>query len=245
MARVKGGAPRLDADEVLRFFEGRAKGADPLDHYAVTVFTDREAAEERHLAERDRALKLLGLPDPAAHVLDIGCGGGRWARSVAGPDGRGVASYFGIDFSAALIDLAKAQRAPGDIGFAVLPISDFAGGAPLPRTDYSHVLVVAVSIYLNDEEAAAMLRRAAGLLAPGGIVYLREGISSGPERLTLIEEPSAALNDSYSAVYRTADEYAGLIAEAGLRVVESGPLDSRHFARHAETHHRFFLCARP
>lgn len=244
MPRLRGGAPRLDANEVLRFFEARAAGADPRDHYAVTVFTDRETAERRHLAERDMAFPLLRLPDARAQVLDIGCGGGRWAASLAGADGKGVADYLGIDFSPALIQLAQAQNLPSAYRFEVLPIGEFAAGAPLPRASYSHVLVVAVAIYLNDDEVEAMLRRAAALLAPQGRLYLREGVTTGAERLTLIEEPSDALQDRYSVVYRTPAEYDRLVAACGLTVLASEALDNEHFARHGDTHHRYFLCAR-
>lgn len=242
MPRLRGGAPRLDANEVLRFFEARAAGADPRDHYAVTVFTDRETAEQRHLAERDMAFSLLDLPDARAHVLDIGCGGGRWAASLA--EGEGVAGYLGIDFSRALIHLARAQKLPPAYRFEVLPVAEFAAGAALPRASYSHVLIVAVAIYMNDDEVEAMLRRAAALLAPQGRLYLREGVTTGTERLTLIEEPSDALQDRYSVVYRTPAEHARLIAACGLTVVASDALDNAHFARHGDTRHQYFLCAR-
>ena len=244
MARLKGGNPQLDPREVLRFFESRAREAAPEDHYAVTTFTDRSTAEERHLAERSLALPLLGLPDPSAHVLDIGCGGGRWARSLA--DGQAMAaSYHGIDFSPALVDLARAQGLPPSFTFDVMLIDAFAEGGLGDGRTWTHILAVAVSIYLNDDLVSAMLRRAAGLLSANGKLYLREGIVTQGERLTLVEEPSEALQDRYSVVYRTAMEYEKMIAGAGLAVIGSGTLPGPHFARHAETVHRYFICGRP
>jgi SAM-dependent methyltransferase len=245
MARLKGGNPQLDPNEVLRFFDSRARRASPEDHYAVTTFTDRSTAEERHLAEIGLALPLLGLPHPAAHVLDIGCGGGRWARSLAGNGQVGIAAYHGIDFSPALIDLARAQGLPPSFTFEVMSIDAFANGALRHEHAWTHILAIAVSIYLNDELVCAMLHRAAGLLPPGGKLYLREGVVTQGDRLTLVEEPSEALQDRYSVVYRTASEYENLIAGAGLAIFDSGRLPGPHFARHAETVHQYFICGRP
>ena len=60
----------------------------------------------------------------------------------------------------------------------------------------------------------------------------------------LVEEPSAALGDRYTAIYRTENEYKSLVAAAGLDVLSSGDLLASHFQRHSETRHQYFICSR-
>lgn len=244
MARLSGGTPAIDSGEVLRFFEERAASACVADQYAVTSFSERESAEQRHLAERALALPLLGLPHAGATILDIGCGGGRWARSLMADVAPRAASYLGIDFSPALIRLARAQELGPQASFVEMSAEAFAGGAALKCVPLSHVLMVAVTMYINDNTVLGVLTRAAQLLRPGGLLYLREAAATGTERLTLIKEPSAALGDRYTAVYRTENECKSLVAAAGLDVLSSGNLPASHFQRHHETRHQYFICSR-
>lgn len=241
MARLRGDHPQVDTKEVLRFFEARAFGADIRDHYAITSFTDRATAERRHLAELALALPLLELPDIRANVLDIGCGGGRWARSLAELSSP-IASYHGFDFSPTILDLASAHKLPVSFTFERKSVVEFvSGGLSLGRS-WTHVLIVAVSLYLNDDTVSTMLSKITKTLPVGGKIYLREGVATDGARLTLIEEPSESLKDCYSAVYRTIPEYEKIIREAGLSVLASGRLPEAYFARHFGTAHQYFLC---
>jgi SAM-dependent methyltransferase len=241
MARLKGNRPKLDSEEVLRFFEARALGADIRDHYSVTSFADRSTAEERHLSELALALPLLNLPDIHANVLDIGCGGGRWARSLA-EIGSPIASYHGFDFSPKVLDLAIGQKLPCWFTFERRSVDEFVVHGLNTERSWTHVLIVAVSLYLNDDTVSAMLSKIAETLALGGKVYLREGVVTDGIRLTLLEEPSEALRDCYSAVYRTVSEYEEIIRGVGLSVLATGRLPDGYFTRHPETTHQYFLC---
>jgi SAM-dependent methyltransferase len=97
-------------------------------------------------------------PRQCRDVLDVGCGDGRLACSLAGP-GRRV---LGLDPSAAMIGLARA-RAAG------VPGLEFRRGAfleqPFAPGSFDLVSFVA-SLHHMDQEAA--LVRASELLRPGG-----------------------------------------------------------------------------
>lgn len=101
---------------------------------------------------------LRSVPHGCRDVLDVGCGDGRLARSLAGPDRQ----VLGLDPSADMIALAR-DRGAGVAGL------EFRRGAfldqPFPPASFDLVSFVA-SLHHMDQEAA--LVRAAELLRPGG-----------------------------------------------------------------------------
>lgn len=242
MARLDGGNPELDSDAVLKFFERRGASADKQSHYAVTAFSDVQTAEQRHIDERNCVFDKLNLPNPNARVLDIGCGGGRWAKSLVQESSPPVEYYSGIDFSPSLIELSRALNLGPKADFEILSAQDFGQGAGFESAKFTHILIVAVAIYLNDDIIDKILKRAKSLLSDGGRIYFREGICIGPSRLTLVEEASAALQDNYNAIYRTTEEYKNIIEKCGLRIIEDSDLPSSLFQRHSTTRHHYFIC---
>ncbi|WP_211244512.1 class I SAM-dependent methyltransferase [Actinospica robiniae] len=103
-------------------------------------------------------LVLRSTPSGCRDVLDVGCGDGRLARSLAGP-GRQV---LGLDPSADMIGLARARGAG-------VPGLKFRQGAFLsqPFTPESFDLVSFVASLHHMDQRAGLLR-AAELLRPGG-----------------------------------------------------------------------------
>jgi SAM-dependent methyltransferase len=98
------------------------------------------------------------VPDGCRDALDVGCGDGRLARSLAAP-GRGV---LGLDPSAAMVESARGHGAG-------VPGLEYRQGAFLDQDfapeSFDLVSFVA-SLHHMDQEAA--LTRASGLLRPGG-----------------------------------------------------------------------------
>jgi SAM-dependent methyltransferase len=249
MARIIAGQPQVNPETILEFFNRRAIGVRSDEHYAVTTFMDKEAAELRHTSEREQILPLVfastvGKPQDAskeAVVLDIGCGGGRWARTLVSQLEHPVQSYCGIDFSGALIELARKQGLGPRAQFHCARIEALATLTFLGRHSFSHAFAVAVSKYMNDEEVAKMLAAAHNLLRPKGTIYVREGVSLGEARLSLIDEPSIALGGDYNAIYRTCAQYRQLIKESGFIISHEGPLTGQNFMKHDTTGHYFFV----
>jgi SAM-dependent methyltransferase len=116
------------------------------------------------------------VPDGCRDALDVGCGDGRLARSLAAP-GRSV---LGLDPSAAMVGLAREAGA----GVSGLEYSrglfldhDFAPAS------FDFVSFVA-SLHHMDQEAA--LTRASGLLRPGGrLVVIGLAATRTPGELVL------------------------------------------------------------
>ena len=77
-------------------------------------------------------------------------------------------------------------------------------------------------MYINDPDAARIFRQLPKLLAEHCIIYLAEPVGLR-ERLTLNDFSSEALQTSYSAIYRTPEEYMELYAplfEEGFSVMK-------------------------
>lgn len=241
MARVKGRTVDLDYRETLLFFERRAANAQPHDYLAITVFRSREEAEQRHVAERNQVLAALGF-SASSRVLEIGCGAGRWATTLLTEIPSPVCRYVGVDFSPALIALAKRVHPNDSAKFMVMSADSLDETALAAEGQFSHAIICALILYLNDEAVARLLSSIARLIVPGGKLYLREPICIDSQRLTLVEEYSDALHDRYNAVYRTDAELRTLIKATGaFAITASSDLEGVMFSSFSETRHHYYL----
>jgi len=102
------------------------------------------------------------MAEGCASVLDLGCGTGLFAASLAEQAGRAV---VGVDPAAAMLDIA-ATRPGGE------RVQWILGDARTVRLDRQFELVVltghAFQVFLTDEDRAAVLRTIAAHLAPEG-----------------------------------------------------------------------------
>jgi SAM-dependent methyltransferase len=109
-------------------------------------------------------LARLGVRPPG-RLLDAGCGTGRYAVDLAA---HGFA-VTGIDQSPELIDIARRKHAPaGDVAFAVADLLAFH-----PSDRFAAVLCRGVlNDIISDADRAAVFRRFARWIAPGGGLIL-------------------------------------------------------------------------
>ena len=234
MPRVYAAVRELNYASVHAFFEGRA--ATTAGALTATMYQDEELAARRDASEKAAVLPLLaaGAEDV---VLDIGCGNGRWAAALA----PSVARYIGIDFSDGLIAAARAQVPAAE--FHTISAQQFAAVGLPGGALFSIAILSGIFAYLNDADAAALLTR----VTPARCVYVREPVAR-EVRLTLDRFWSEELGTTYSAVYRTADEYRALfahsLAPAGFRVCHEGsPIDAS-LENRRETAQYFFVLRR-
>ncbi|MFO0982167.1 MAG: class I SAM-dependent methyltransferase [Planctomycetota bacterium] len=203
-------------------------------------------AEQRDAVERETVLRLLALRQPV-RVLDVGCGVGRWALHLA-PH---VASYLGIDFSAALITIARERVLglwqPERFTFQELPAAAL-GTAPLHvPPPFDLVIVAGVLVYVNDADCVRVLSAIAELCERDATVYVREPVAR-EQRLTLDQFFSSELRARYSAVYRTRAQYDALfaptLASRRFTLAHAGDLFGDDLGNRAETRQQIFLWRR-
>lgn len=151
-----------DASE--RFWDAAAR-SDPMWHIATGAATDRETFFSSGRIETDAFLAHCGIePDPAATVLEIGCGIGRMTDRLAEKFG----TVIGLDVSAEM--LTGARRALANRGNVRLV---HGNGRDLAGIDDGSVDVVFSYIVLQHVPTAdgqrAYLREIRRVLKPGGV----------------------------------------------------------------------------
>ncbi len=115
-----------------------------------------------------RAVIVRDLTGPVenADILDVGCGDGAISRQFFSPTNHLTL----LDFSAAMLDLARAQAPSALADRADYVLANFLDHPPLPRR-YDLILVIGVLAHVSSlDEAFATVAR---LLKPGGRVILQ------------------------------------------------------------------------
>ncbi len=152
-------------------------------------------------------------------LLDIGCGEGWLVRAAAGRTG---CAGVGIDGSAELI--AAAQAADTANRYLVLDYTAFtARGAAVLGEGFD----VAVFNYaLFEEDVAPVLRAAAALLTPDGVIIvqtLHPGAADAASDGWLVEDFSAFQGGGWAPMpwySRSLASWRNVVEDAGLSVVE-------------------------
>ena len=211
-------------DRVHTYFESQA--ATWEDRYS------HDAAVKERIARFGDALQRHAISEGA--VLDLGCGSGRIARSLA----RDGLAMTGADISLRMLELAAAEPA-GDRVTWVRQDPDRPFPLPLGAAQFDAVISSSMLEYLSDPKAA--LVEMARLLKPEGWAFFTVPDPRHPKRvrerwqqsmlrfapLRSLAKLTPARNYARYlelSVSRPAlDSWAALAAEAGLSVPPIGP----------------------
>jgi SAM-dependent methyltransferase len=161
-------------------------------------FYDRigRAQDARPLSER-RALDALAAHGDFAHaafVLEFGCGTGRFAARLLREELPSHATYFALDVSPHMVELAQAAVAPW-AGRARIELTD--GAIHLPAADgaWDRVVSTYVLDLLSPADAVAFVREVHRVLRPGGLLAVA---SLAPGRTA----PARLVTTLWQAVWR-------------------------------------------
>jgi SAM-dependent methyltransferase len=165
---------------------------------------------------------LADLPlRPGAAVLDIGCGAGDLTARVAELVGAGTPSggrVLGIDASASQVDYARATYGRPGLEFRVCRAQDME--SVITHQSLDAVLSVAVLHWVPAAEQPAVLAGVARCLRPDGVLRADFGGAGQVEATRAVVDPiSRSFGGSVPSWYfPEAEEYAALVAQAGLSV---------------------------
>ncbi|MCA9878610.1 MAG: methyltransferase domain-containing protein [Thermomicrobiales bacterium] len=161
---------------------------------------------------------------PQARVLDVGCGTGIVARTVAARL-RGQGAVTGLDLNPAM--LAVARQAADAAGMAITWVQGDAQALPFPEASFDLVFCQQAIQFLPDRAAAvAEMHR---VLAPGGEVAVAcwRGLARNPffARLAHAVEQRTG-SDALATPYALDDprDLAGFLQQAGFRDVSVEPI---------------------
>ena len=184
-------------------------------------------------------LYLAALPRPV-HVLDVGCGNGRFGVFLAERLGAENIRYHGVDGAPELLERARAALANMP---AQLEQRDVIEG-PLPEGTYGLVALFGVLHHVPSyEKRRAFMRELAARVAPGGLLTLtawcfyeferfRRRVQPWPEGLCaekhdyLLDWQSGPRAVRYCH-YVDEAEHADLLAATGLEVLETFRADGK------------------
>jgi SAM-dependent methyltransferase len=133
--------------------------------------------------------RLRRFVDPAARVLDYGCG---YGRQLAELTRLGYCDLAGVDASAAMVKRAR-KRLPG------LPIDVCESRpAPHPEASFDAILLSAVlTCIARDEEQRAVIGDIWRILRPGGVLLLSDFLLHSDARNLARYESSADDYETY------------------------------------------------
>ncbi len=186
--------------------------------YDFTVWLAFLGKERRF---RDKVLQLARLRKGES-ALDVGCGTGTLAiaaKLIAGPD----AAVYGIDASPEM--LVKAQQKARKAGARVLFRNGLAETLPFPDAQFDLVLSTVMLHHLPGKTRLQCANEIRRVLKPTGRVLAVDFQGFSDQKRSLLSHfhrPHGHVRDQ---------DVVDLLAEAGLRTVESGPVGMRdlHF----------------
>jgi SAM-dependent methyltransferase len=170
-------------------------------------------------------------------ILDLGAGVGQWSFRFA-PKASKVTA---VEYSPALAKIGRAEAARRglvNLEFIVAPAEEFTHPEP-----FDFVFISGLFVYLTDAQASRLIGNLPQLVKPGGRVVLRDGTSILGSRHQIIDRHSSILNAKYSAIYRTAAEYAAMFSGVGLRLLSEGQVfpEASPLNKFPETRLRFYV----
>lgn len=151
-------------------------------------------------------LRRLGL-GPASAILDVGCGTGQLAVTLAGfleDTGR----YVGTDIGREGIEFCRARYTRPNFRFVHQPDPT---RLPLAEDRFDVVAFFGVFTHTYPDETAALLAEARRLLAPGGLIYAD----------TFLSDAVADFAGNRGGVELNPARFAELAAAAGLAAAEA------------------------
>lgn len=198
----------ISSADVKQFWEQRARAH--ADDAGLTNLEEDEALRALKVAQEEaRVADYLGALPATAAVLDLGGGNGHWAFKLAPR----VHHVDVVDYCAPLVDSGRAKAAQAGVAnvtFTHAAAQDFDSEAP-----YDLIFISGLLLYLNDDELEVLAAKVAGYARPGTVVVLRDGTGTAG-RHEIVGRWSEALQASYSAIYRTREDYLALFARAGF-----------------------------
>ena len=237
--RIRERAVEISDGSIKSFFANRASRYDPARELTAVLYQDSrpELAVRRDEEEKARLLPLMNLV-PTDRVLDLGCGIGRWAATIAPL----VEAYHGVDFTAEFVDVAR-KKCRGSRGatFQAMAVQDITQDNLQTPGPFSLVLISGLLAYLNDAEVERLFETLSGFTSSDTRVFVREPIGIAG-RLTLDRIWSDELQCEYSAIYRTREEVESYIVGLdGAHLVSAGPLYPSDLNHRKETIHYLFV----
>lgn len=231
----------LDADKVRKFWNERALSYKRVAFESVANLEQDHALLQIKVDDETRKVSEWLGPIDGLQVLDLGAGVGQWSFRLAQ---WGAARVVAVEYAAPLVELGRAEaqrRGLEQVSFVESAAEDFS-----TEETFDLLFVSGLFVYLNDDQAEALLSRLAGFVRPGGRLLLRDGTALG-SRYEINDRYSAHLGVNYSATYRTRADYLTRLCNAGFEPVRDEQMfpEGHPLNKYPETRLWLYLLRRP
>jgi 2-polyprenyl-3-methyl-5-hydroxy-6-metoxy-1,4-benzoquinol methylase len=207
---------------------------DATARQALALFEDAPLAARAHVRIRWATCPMAAvaaLVPRQGRILEVGCGHGLFSAYLALDSAE--RQVYGVDIDASKIAVARqAARRAGDAFTA-----DVAESGKLPTGPWDAIVIVDVLYLLDADAQRAMLARCRSVLAPGGILVVKE-MGTSPRwkaRWNLLQETLSVrvlrITEGASLTFVSPQIMADWLRAAGL-AVESRRLDRRRLHPH-------------
>lgn len=231
----------IDAEKVRNFWEGRAATYQKVAFESIANL--EQNAENLRLKIDDETRKVFSwLPSLSQlSVLDLGAGVGQWSFRFAD---RGASRVLAVEYASGLAELGRQEAAAhqlDQVEFVVSPAEHFDTAEV-----FDLIYISGLCVYLNDDQLDLLLGRVSRFVKPGGLIMLRDGTSI-QGRYELNNVYSQHLDEHYSAVYRTVDDYVDRFEAMGLQLLRHENMfpEGHALNKYAETRLHLFLFGKP
>ena len=245
--RIKNDKSDISYDDTSKFFDNRVKKFKNENPYSVTMYQDKNPnlVRERNEKETKKLIPKLELNEKSK-VLDVACGIGRYSDAIKTE----IEEYCGLDFCEGLIDIAR-ERNKGLINrHFYISRNEFIAEKLKENKEgtFDRILLIGALVYLNDSEVLKTLSAIESVCMNKAIICIREPIGI-EDRLTLKENYSEELEDTYNAIYRTRDELVEMfqrtLINKGFKIVEEDFLfKDQNLNNRKETTQYYFILKR-
>lgn len=168
----------LDKEKIDNFWQRRAALSDPR----IATHFKHDTALEFDIALVRKFLLTQ------AHVLDLGCGTGAIAKSIAAE----CAYIRAVDKVSQFLDYCSVHK---NISVLEADIASYHD-----EHKYDLVLIFGVMNYLTEIESKAVYRNCYDMLKPGGVLIVKH--ACGINEDVFIDKFSTEIDDWYHAIYR-------------------------------------------
>lgn len=189
-----------------------------------------ERANQENEFDREHIIPQLGLTEKS-RVIDMGCGVGRLTKMLLPKCGH----YCGVDYSEEMLQVTEQvcrqledeEPRLGTYNLHHLSFLEAAEkGAGFFGGGFDVFVMMSICMYINDDDLEQAFRLVPNLMNEHAVILLQESMGL-EQRLTLDRISSDALQSSYSAIYRTKEEYFKLyepLFHSGFSFVEEAQM---------------------
>lgn len=227
----------IDAEKVKSFWEGRGEKWGKMPFESIANLEEKEELLAMKIAlEQQKIMPLLPLTQEK-RVLDLGAGVGQWTFRFA-PLAKEVVA---VEYTDSFADIGRKEaekRGLTNVKFVQCSAENYQADEP-----FDVVFISGLFVYLNPEQAQTLMNHLPSLVKPNGLIMLRDGTSILEKSYTINNRYSTILSESYSALYRTRDEYVTLFQQAGFQLKQDGQVfdEDCPLNKFPETRLRYYL----